>query len=84
MKLDALKLGMASAIAVALIWLVCSLLVMLMPAMMLSISGDMLHMQLMEMGWRLTLVGVVKGLVAWSVLAGIAGWLLAVIYNRLL
>tara|TARA_R110002074_G_scaffold176806_1_gene340287 strand:+ start:3312 stop:3467 length:156 start_codon:yes stop_codon:yes gene_type:complete len=46
-------------------------------------SGEMVHMQLNEMGWHLTLAGVVIGLVAWFVVAGIAGWLLAAIYNRL-
>ncbi len=84
MKLDALKLGLATAITVAIIWLACSLLVMLMPSMMLSLSGDMLHMQLSHMGWHLTLLGVVKGLIAWSISAGFTGWLLATIYNRLI
>lgn len=84
MTLNAFKFGMASAITAAILWLTCSLLVMLMPAMMLSMSGDMLHMQLNEMGWHLTLIGVVTGLLAWFVAAGIAGWLLAAIYNRLL
>jgi len=83
MTLNALKFGMASAITAAILWLACSLLVMLIPAMMLSVSGEMVHMQLNEMGWHLTFTGVVVGLVAWSVSAGIAGWLLAAIYNRL-
>ena len=83
MTLNALKFGMASAITAAILRLACSLLVMLIPAMMLSMSGEMVHMQLNEMGWHLTFTGVVVGLVAWSVSAGIAGWLLAAIYNRL-
>ena len=83
MTLNAFKFGMASAITAAILWLVCSLLVMLMPSMMLSMSGEMVHMQLNEMSWHLTLTGVVIGLVAWVVAAGIAGWLLAAIYNRL-
>ena len=83
MTLNALKFGMASAITAAILWLACSLLVMLIPAMMLSVSGEMVHMRLNEMGWHLTFTGVVVGLVAWSVSAGIAGWLLAAIYNRL-
>jgi hypothetical protein len=83
MTLNAFKFGMASAITAAILWLACSLLVMLMPSMMLSMSGEMVHMQLNDMGWNLTLTGVVVGLVAWSVSAAIAGWLLAAIYNRL-
>jgi len=82
MTLNAFKFGMASAITVAVLWLVCSALVMVMPTVMLSMSGDMLHMQLNNMGWHLTLAGILKGLLAWSVVAGVAGWLLAVIYNR--
>ncbi|MEQ9209654.1 MAG: DUF5676 family membrane protein [Pseudomonadales bacterium] len=83
MKLHAYKFGIASAISASILWIICSLLVMLMPSMMLSMSGDMLHMQLNDMGWHLAFIDVVKGLIAWSVSAGIAGWLLATIYNRL-
>lgn len=83
MKLHAYKFGIASAISASVLWVICSLLVMLLPSMMSSMSGDMLHMQLNDIGWHLTLIGVAKGLVAWFVLAGIAGWLLAAIYNRL-
>lgn len=64
-------------------FVVCSLLVMVLPAMMLSMSGDMLHLQLTDMGWHLTLIGAVKGLFAWCIMAGAAAWLLATIYNRL-
>lgn len=83
MTLNAFKFGMASAITAAILWLACSLLVMLIPSMMLSMSGEMVHMQLNDMGWHLTLMGVVIGLVAWFVAVGISGWLLATIYNRL-
>lgn len=83
MKLVALKFGIASAISAAVLWVICSAFVILMPEMMLSLSGDMLHMRLHDMGWHLTLAGVTKGLIAWCVVAGITGWLLAAIYNRL-
>jgi len=83
MKLNAMNFGMASAISASVLWVICSVLVLVLPSMMLSMSGDMLHMQLNGMGWQLTLIGVVKGLVAWFVTAGVAGWLLAAIYNRL-
>lgn len=84
MKLNACKFGLAGAISASVIWLICSVLVMVLPSMMLSISGDMMHMQLADMGWHLTLIGAVKGLVAWFVAAGVVGWLLAATYNRLL
>lgn len=83
MKLDALKFGLASAISFGIAWIICALLVMLMPGMMMEMSGHMVHMELADMGWHLTLGGVLMGLVAWSVSAGLIGWLLAWVYNRL-
>jgi hypothetical protein len=83
MTLNAFKFGLAGAISAALLWVVCSLLVMVLPATMLSVSGNMLHIQLTGVGWHLTLIGAVKGLFSWSIIAGAAAWLLATIYNRL-
>lgn len=83
MKLHAYKFGLACAVSASILWIICSLLVMFMPSMMLSTSGDMLHVQLNDMGWHLTIAGIAKGLFAWFLMAGIAGWLLAGIYNRL-
>ncbi|SDJ97011.1 DUF5676 family membrane protein [Microbulbifer yueqingensis] len=84
MKLNAAKFGLAAAISFGVAWIICALLVMLMPGMMMSMSGHMVHMELAGMGWHLTLAGVLIGLVAWSVSAGFVGWLLAWIYNRLI
>lgn len=84
MKINALKFGLAGGICASVFWLICSFLVMALPSMMLSISGDMMHMQLADMGWHLTLIGAVKGLVAWFAVAGVTGWFLATTYNRLL
>jgi len=84
MKIDAPKFGIACALSVSVLWLVCSILIMVMPSAMLSMSGDMLHMELVEMDWHLTLSGVINGLLGWFAAAGIGGWLLAVVYNRLL
>lgn len=84
MKLHAFKFGLACSICAIVLWVICSVLVAVMPAMMMSMSGDMVHMQLQDMGWHLTLVGALWGLVAWAVVAGFSGWLLATIYNRLL
>ena len=84
MPFNAIKFGLACTITTSVLWVVCSLLVMGIPSMMLSMSGDMVHMQLADMGWHLTFIGAVKGLVAWFIAAGVAGWLLATTYNRLL
>lgn len=83
MKFDAKKFGLACAISATILWVICSVLVMIIPTMMLSMSGDMVHMPLNDMGWHLTFSGAAKGLLAWFVLAGVTGWLLAATYNRL-
>lgn len=79
MKFNAIKFGLAGAISASIIWLVCSLLVVIMMAM----SGDMVHMQLNDMGWHLSLFGVIFGMLGWSIIVGAMGWILASIYNRL-
>jgi nitrate reductase NapE component len=84
MKLHAFKFGLACSISAIVLWVICSVLVAVMPAMMMSMSGDMVHMQLQDMEWYLTLAGVLWGLLAWAVVAGFSGWVLATIYNRLL
>ena len=84
MKLDAVKFGMAFAIASAILWIICSLFVWVLPSMMMEMSGHMVHGDLSQMGWSLSLTGVLIGLVTWSILAGITGWLIAYIYNRLM
>jgi uncharacterized membrane protein len=84
MKINPVKFGLACALSVSILWIVCSILVMVIPPMMLSMSGHMLHMELAGMSWHITLLGVFTGLVGWFVTAGIGGWLLAAIYNCLL
>ena len=73
MTLNAFKFGLACAISASVLWVICSFLVMVLPTMMLSMSGDMVHMQLTNMGWHLTVIGAVKGLVAWFITAGGGG-----------
>lgn len=83
MKLHACKFGIACAISFGIAWLLCSLLVILLPVMTMGMAGDMLHIDISQMGWRLTAKGVFVGLITWAVVAGFIGWLLAWIYNRL-
>jgi hypothetical protein len=83
MKLNAMKFGLASSISASILWLICSVLVMIMPGMMMSMSGDMVHMELNDMSWQLSVFGVAVGMVGWFVMAGAMGWMLAYIYNRL-
>lgn len=83
MPLNEAKFGIACAITAALLWALCSILVLAMPSLMLSVTEAMVHMQLQEMEWHLNLEGVLVGLLAWVIGAGFSGWLLASIYNRL-
>ena len=84
MKLNATKFGVASAVAFAILWVICSLFVVVMPGMMMEMSGHMVHTDLAGIQWHMGLTSVVIGLFAWSFVAGITGWLVATIYNRLI
>ena len=81
MLINTNKFAFAAAIATALAWALCSLLVMLAPSLMTNMTGHMLHMDLAEMGLTLSLSGFIFGLLGWSLLAGGFSWLLAAIYN---
>lgn len=83
MKINALNFALASAITAAIVWLVCSLLVWMMPGAMMTTTGNMVHMDMSRFGWMFSPTGVIWGLVVWSLFAGIFAWLLAAIYNYL-
>ncbi len=83
MKINSLKFGMASAITAAVFWVICSLFVWMMPSGMMNVTTNMMHMEMARSGWTLSPMGVVWGLVVWSLFAGIFAWLLATIYNLL-
>ncbi len=83
MKLNAVKMGVAVAIAVAVIWIICSVLVWAFPASMMSMSGHMVHGDFSDMTWHMSFGGVFVGLVIWSVASGLTAWIIAAVYNRL-
>jgi len=84
MKIDSIKFGFAAAIVTAVIWVICSLLVLSMPSGMMRMSGHMMHSDMGQMSWMLTGGGFTIGLLAWSIIAGIIAWAIAAVYNRLL
>jgi len=84
MKLDAAKFGLAAAYAVAVIWVFCSVLVALLPGMSMNMGGYMMHADFSGMSWHMGFAGFLVGLILWSLSAGIFGWLMAAIYNRLI
>lgn len=83
MKLDAMKLGLATGIVFAAIWVLCSLLVVLLPGTTMQMSGHMIHANLGGMSWTMTGVGFVVGLVLWTILPTLLVWAIAGVYNRL-
>lgn len=83
MRIDAIKLGLATAIVFAVVWVICSLLVFSMPLGMMQMGGHMTHADFGPMAWTLTWTGFIIGLVAWSILAGVLAWAIAAVYNSL-
>ncbi|MCB1671939.1 MAG: DUF5676 family membrane protein [Gammaproteobacteria bacterium] len=84
MRLDALKFGLAAGLAVAVVWLVISLLVSGMPGMSMNMGGYMMHSDFTAMSWHLGFGGFLSGGLLWIFIAGLYGWLLASLYNWLL
>lgn len=83
MKLDALKLGYATGIVFAAIWVVCSILVIVVPGAMMQMSGHMIHAELSGVTWSMHWTGFFVGLVLWSLLSALLVWAVAEVYNRL-
>lgn len=84
MKFHTCNFAIAAALTSAIIWIICSLLVLSLPQMTMMLSGDMMHMNTQDMMWTLTLTGFIKGLVLWSITIGLSAWIFAVLYNSLL
>ncbi len=83
MKINSLKFGLASAITAAVVWIICSLLVWMMPGAMMNMTTNLFHMEMGKAGFVLSPIGVVWGLIGWGLFAGIFAWILATIYNFL-
>ena len=84
MKLNPNKFAAASAAAFALLWLICSATVYLLPESMMTITGHMMHGDFSLMSWTLTWAGFVVRFVAWVFCAWIIALLIVIIYKRLL
>lgn len=82
MRLNPNRLAWAGALVTAVAWTLCALLVAVAPGWTLGLAEGMLHADLEGIAWNLTWGGFFTGLVAWSVIAGLAGALLAWFYNH--
>jgi hypothetical protein len=83
MKIQPLTSGIATAIGFAIVWTLCFIFVWALPALSMNIFADMMHSSDMNMQWHFGVSGFVIGLLAWSIISGFTGWLIAVFYNRL-
>ena len=83
MKLDALKLGYATGIVFAVVWVICSIFVVVLPGAMMRMGGDMIHAELSGMQWSMHWTGFFVGLVLWTLLSALLAWAVASVYNRL-
>ena len=83
MRIETGKFAAAVGISAALLWIACSVIVWISPAMMMAMTGHMLHADLSGMSWELTLGGVLAGAASWTGLSAVLGGLIAGIYNRL-
>ena len=83
MTSNPVKLGIASAIAFAILWIICSAIVYVSPGPMIEVSGHMIHADLSTLSWTLTWPGFIMGLIGWMVVAGVTSWLIALIYKLL-
>lgn len=82
MKLNVSALANAAATTAAILWIMCSLLVVMLPGMMMSMTGHMVHLDMQAHSWVMTGLGFVFGLIIWIALAWVTGWLVATCYNR--
>ena len=83
MKINPLNFAPAGAITAAVVWIICSLLVWMMPGAMMNLTTNLFHMEMGKSGFVLSPLEVLWGLVGWSLFAGIFAWILATIYNLL-
>lgn len=82
MKLNATAMANAAAATAAILWIVCSLLVVMLPGMMLSMTGHMVHLGMQSHSWVMSAYGFAYGFVIWVALAWITGWLLGTFYSK--
>ncbi len=83
MRIHPLNLAIASGIAFALIWLICSALVVALPSMADVTYRGMMHAGNDMPGMHLTVSGFWIGLVGWTFGAAVTAGVLAVSYNAM-
>jgi hypothetical protein len=82
MKLQPWKLATAVAAAFGISWTICSLLVLVLPGPIMTITGYMMHANFSALEWKIDGRGFLLGLIAWMAISGGIAGLAAVIYNK--
>ena len=82
MKLLTNKLVIATAFAFSMLWIICSIIIILAPTLSMKLTGTMIHADLSSIEWTLTWGGFLTGLIAWTVIGGLSAWMIAFFYNQ--
>ena len=59
MKINALNFALASAITAAVVWIICSLLVWMIPGAMMNMTTNLFHLEMAKSGFTLSPLGVI-------------------------
>ena len=82
MKLDPLRFGLACGATSFVLWIIFSAF-MFMTSGMMNMSGHMMNNPSQSMHWGYSPFGILFGLIAWTVIGGLFGYLVAFFYNAL-
>ena len=84
MRINPIKLATATSSFVGIVWLLCSVAVVVAPNTLRYISGAMVHLDLSQWAWDMRLDTFFVGLFAWTVLSWVTVWGIVTVYQRLL
>lgn len=84
MRLQVGQIVASSMLAITILWVVCSLLVWIMPESAASMTAAMLHLEMQPSQWHLTFGGFLLGLGSWLLATSLLTVLVATFYNRLI
>lgn len=83
MTIKTISLMKAGAATTAILWTFCSALVFIAPDLTMNMTGHMIHYDLHDVSWTLTISGYLLGLIAWSLSAAIILGFFGALYNAL-
>jgi len=83
MKLQTNKLSLSSAVAAAVLYVICWAFVAALPDLATTVTENMLHTKFDDIAWKMTPSSLIVGTFTWGLATGFAVWLVAVLYNRM-